>query len=158
MLAKTCTQPIELLDHDDKAVLIETGTSIQLPVYAIHHDERFHDAPNSFRPERFELQSVNELKKQSQFLPFGDGPRQCFGEKGKKNYIEFCFAQFYDAQFSILGKKLGMLQIKVGLVNILRHFTVTVNAKTIEPIVASPLDSLLTPINNIYLDFQRIVT
>lgn len=94
MLAKTCTQPIELLDHDDKAVLIETGTSIQLPVYAIHHDERFHDAPNSFRPERFELQSVNELKKQSQFLPFGDGPRQCFGEKEKKIVSNFALLNF----------------------------------------------------------------
>lgn len=94
-----------MTDFDGKTVLIESGTSIQLPVYAIHHgtlvqkvdflsktsndmffttflylDERFYDAPNSFRPERFDLQSVNELKKRGQFLPFGDGPRQCLGK------------------------------------------------------------------------------
>lgn len=50
-----------------------------------------------------------------------------------------------------------MLQLKVGLVNILRHYTITVNPKTVEPITASQLDSLLTPISDIYLDFQRIV-
>lgn len=80
MLAKTCTQPIELSDYDGKTARIEAGTSIQLPVYAIHHDERFYDAPNSFRPERFQMQSANERQKQSQFLPFGDGPRQCLGK------------------------------------------------------------------------------
>lgn len=79
MLAKTCTQSIELTDYDGKMVLIESGTSIQLPVYALHHDQRFYDAPNSFRPERFELHSANELKKRGQFLPFGDGPRVCLG-------------------------------------------------------------------------------
>lgn len=158
MLAKSCTQPIELSDYDGKTVLIETGTSIQLPVYAIHHDERFFDAPNSFQPERFELQSANDLKKRSQFLPFGDGPRQCFGKKKRINGSNFEPLMDIDAKISILGKKLGMLQMKVGLVNILRHYTIRVNPKTIEPIVASQLDSLLTPINDIYLDFQRIVT
>lgn len=58
---------------------------------------------------------------------------------------------------SLLGHKLGALQIKVGLVNIVRHYAITVNPKTVEPIVASALDSLLTPISDIYLNFQRVV-
>lgn len=82
LLAKTCTQSIDLSDFDGKTVHIETGTSVQLPIYAIHHDERFYDAPNSFRPERFEVHSANELKKRGQFLIFGDGPRQCLGKNG----------------------------------------------------------------------------
>lgn len=84
LLAKTCTQPIELTDYDGKTLAIESGTSIQLPVYAIHHDERFYEAPNSFRPERFELQTANEYKKQNQYLPFGNGPRQCLGKITEK--------------------------------------------------------------------------
>lgn len=80
LVAKTCTQSIELTDYDGKMVLIEPKTSIQLPVFALHHDSRFYDSPNAFCPERFELQSANELKKRGQFLPFGDGPRQCLGE------------------------------------------------------------------------------
>lgn len=79
LLAKNCTQPIELCDFDGKKLLVESGTSIQLPVYAIHHDERFYEDPNIFRPERFQSVSANELKKNGRFLPFGDGPRQCIG-------------------------------------------------------------------------------
>lgn len=60
-------------------VLIEKGTSIQLPIYAIHHDGSFYDDPNEFKPERFESISVNDLRKSGIFLPFGDGPRKCIG-------------------------------------------------------------------------------
>lgn len=80
LLAKACTQPIELYDFDGTRLLVEPGTLIQLPVFAIHHDERFYDMPNSFRPERFQTLSLNELKKSGRFLPFGDGPRQCIGK------------------------------------------------------------------------------
>lgn len=80
MVAKTCTQPIELPDYDGKMLTIESGTSIQLPVYAIHHDERFYIEANTFRPDRFLLQSAKEHKKLGQFFPFGDGPRQCLGK------------------------------------------------------------------------------
>lgn len=80
LLAKNCTQPIELCDFDGKKLLVEPGTSIQLPIFAIHHDERFYDEPNSFKPHRFESQMPNELKKSGRFLPFGDGPRICLGK------------------------------------------------------------------------------
>lgn len=58
--------------------------------------------------------------------------------------------------FHILGHKMASLQLKVGLVNIVRHYAIRVNSKTVEPIAASPLDSLFIPISDIYLDFQRI--
>lgn len=49
-----------------------------------------------------------------------------------------------------------MFQIKVALVEIIRHYSIKVNSKTTEPIMASSFDALLTPIGEIYLDFQRI--
>lgn len=79
LLAKNCTQSIELDDFDGTKLIVEPGTSIQLPIFAIHHDKRFYDEPNSFKPERFESETVNELKKSGHFLPFGDGPRICLG-------------------------------------------------------------------------------
>lgn len=51
-----------------------------------------------------------------------------------------------------------MFQIKIGLIEIIRHFSISVNAKMCEPVHASSLDSLLTPISDIYLDFQRFRT
>lgn len=83
LLAKNCTQAIELCDFDDTKLLVEPGTSIQLPVYAIAHDDRFYDEPNSFKPQRFESQPANELKKNGLFLPFGSGPRICLGKSNK---------------------------------------------------------------------------
>lgn len=57
---------------------------------------------------------------------------------------------------SFLGQKFALYQIKLALLEIVRHYLITVNSKTTEPITASSLDSLLTPISPIYLDFQRI--
>lgn len=87
LLAKNCTQAIELCDFDGTKLLVEPGTSIQLPVYAIAHDDRFYDEPNSFKPQRFEFQPANELKKSGKFLPFGNGPRICLG-KSKSNQFD----------------------------------------------------------------------
>lgn len=154
LLAKNCTQPIELYDFDGTKLLVETGTSIQLPVFAIHHDDRFYQEPNSFKPQRFESQPSNELKKSGHFLPFGDGLRICMG-------IEWIllFNDILTNQNSIIpftGQKFAVFQIKLALVELVRQYSITVNSKTTEPIIASPLDSLLTPISEIYLDFARI--
>lgn len=153
LLAKACTQPIELCDFDGNRLLVEPGTSIQLPVFAIHHDERFYDEPNSFRPERFQTVPSNELKKSGRFLPFGDGQRQCIGKSNESNQFN-CIPLNKPISFS--GQKFANYQIKLALVEIVRHYMITVNSKTTEPLIATSLDSLLTPITDIYLDFQRI--
>lgn len=57
---------------------------------------------------------------------------------------------------SFSGQKFAMFQIKLALVEIVRRYSITVNSMTTEPIIASSLDSLLTPITDIYLDFQRV--
>lgn len=132
LLAKNCTEQIELNDHNGKGVLIEKGTSIQIPIYAIHHDASFYDDPNEFKPERFESISVNDLRKNGIFLPFGDGPRKCIGQR---------FATY---------------QIKFGLIETIRHYSLSVNHKMTTTIAASALDSLLTPISDIHLDLYHL--
>lgn len=97
LLAKNCTQPIELFDFDDRKLLVEPGTSIQLPVFAIHHDQRFYDEPNSFKPERFESMASGEMNKSGIFLPFGNGPRICLG---KMTPIGFSFKAIFFSFFA----------------------------------------------------------
>lgn len=50
--------------------IIKKGTSVFIPVYAIHHDSRFYYDPEVFDPERF---SQEEIRKRPNctFLPFG---------------------------------------------------------------------------------------
>lgn len=79
-MAKKCTQSIELYDYDGKKFLLDRDTSVQLPIYAIHHDENFFDEPNNFKPERFDVLSVKDLRKNGIFLPFGNGLRICLGK------------------------------------------------------------------------------
>jgi cytochrome P450 len=53
-------------------------TNIVLPVYHIHHDARWWDAPEEFRPERFQKEKMKDMPRFA-YLPFGGGPRLCIG-------------------------------------------------------------------------------
>lgn len=80
LLAKTCSEPIEIYDYDGKVAKIEKGTCIQLPLYAIHHDADHYPEPDTFTPERFDAKSLQELRENGRFMPFGKGPRICIGD------------------------------------------------------------------------------
>ncbi|KAJ7471054.1 cytochrome P450 [Mycena latifolia] len=50
---------------------IPAGTSLTVDIYAIHHTETSWEDPHSFRPDRFEKNSLKS------WVPFALGPRQC---------------------------------------------------------------------------------
>jgi cytochrome P450 len=57
---------------------LKAGSLVLLPVYVVHHDERWWSDPYTFNPERF---SAEEEAKQHKYayMPFGGGPRVCIG-------------------------------------------------------------------------------
>ncbi|NNM70855.1 cytochrome P450 [Enterovirga aerilata] len=57
---------------------IPAGTSVYVPVYAIHRHVRLWDEPDRFDPERF-VPSVVKARHRYAYLPFGAGPRICIG-------------------------------------------------------------------------------
>jgi cytochrome P450 len=58
--------------------LIKAGTSIAIPIYALHrHLKRWRD-PNAFDPTRFSAVNEGEISRY-QYMPFGAGPRICIG-------------------------------------------------------------------------------
>ncbi len=57
---------------------VPAGTIIIVPVYAVHHDARWFDEPDTFRPERFAKEAAATLPKFA-YLPFSGGPRVCIG-------------------------------------------------------------------------------
>ena len=69
----------------DSKIVIEPGTSVTIPVYALHKDPRYYTDPEKFEPERF---TGNNFKPSGCFLPFGDGPRICIG-KAFNNHKDF---------------------------------------------------------------------
>ena len=48
------------------------------PTWVVHRDPRWYDAPEAFRPERWEGDLARRLPRFGYF-PFGGGPRQCIG-------------------------------------------------------------------------------
>ncbi len=57
---------------------IPRGATVIIPIYSIHHDERFWPEPETFDPERFLGQNAKG-RHRSAYLPFGGGRRVCIG-------------------------------------------------------------------------------
>jgi cytochrome P450 len=57
---------------------IPKGCGVSLAQWVVHRDPRWYDAPEEFRPERWEGDLLKRLPRFAYF-PFGGGPRQCIG-------------------------------------------------------------------------------
>lgn len=55
---------------------IAKGSEVNIISYATHHDARWWDEPEAFRPERFNPQCETQFPKLA-YLPFSNGPRVC---------------------------------------------------------------------------------
>jgi cytochrome P450 len=58
--------------------LIKAGTSIAIPIYAMHRHRKRWRHPNAFDPTRFAPEHEGEISRY-QYMPFGAGPRICIG-------------------------------------------------------------------------------
>lgn len=57
---------------------IPEGSTLSLPQWNVHRDERWYDDPEQFRPERWTDGLEEELPEYA-YYPFGGGPRHCIG-------------------------------------------------------------------------------
>ena len=57
---------------------VEPGTSVLMPIYAIHRHTRRWERPDEFDPTRFDPGREDEIPRY-QYMPFGAGPRVCIG-------------------------------------------------------------------------------
>ena len=75
---------------------IPKHTHVFYNLYAIHHDERYWDEPEEFRPERWLDKEGNFFPgAHAPFLPFSAGKRVCFGEALAKMELFLVLAQMY---------------------------------------------------------------
>ena len=70
------------------SVSIPKDTIINVPVYAIHKDPNIYPNPEKFDPERFDEIS-EKARHPMNYLPFGDGPRNCIGKCKKSLNVWF---------------------------------------------------------------------
>ncbi|PNF15722.1 Cytochrome P450 6k1 [Cryptotermes secundus] len=126
-VTRECTKTIKLPGTD---VTVEKGVHVLLPILALHRDPKYYPDPERFDPERF---SEEERKKRPQFsyIPFGEGPRLC------------------------IGMRFAMMQVKVGLINVLSKFEVQASDKT--PPIAE-IDTravIMTPKGGMWLNLVK---
>ncbi|XP_044009989.1 probable cytochrome P450 6a14 [Aphidius gifuensis] len=110
---------------------IEKGTTVNIPVYAIHHDPSFYPSPEKFDPERF-TDSAKAQRHPMTFLAFGDGPKNCIG-------LRFAGYQF-----------------KLGIIKILKNYRVKPSKSTVVPYEIDKGSFILTPKNGIHLVFEPL--
>ncbi|XP_055697201.1 cytochrome P450 6a9-like [Phlebotomus papatasi] len=115
----------------DTKHIIEKGTSVQIPIYAIHHDPEFYPDPDKFDPERFTEENMKN-RNSCAWIPFGDGPRNC------------------------VGMRFGMMQTRVGLANLLSKYRVKTSPKTPIPMVMDPQTVVLSPKGGMWLHVEKV--
>jgi cytochrome P450 len=93
--------------------VIPKNTLILMSIYELHRHSRFWDAPDAYRPERFDADQVKDL--QEYYYPFGAGPRMC------------------------VGNNFAMYEMILTVAQILKNYTLTTNSESVE---INPLISL----------------
>lgn len=110
MLPRVVTRDYQI--PDTKSVL-EKGTRVLVPVYAIHRDPEFYPDPDRFDPERFSEENKKN-RPHFAYLPFGEGPRIC------------------------IGLRFAMMQMKSALAVILRSYHVSPSRDSVYPMSFEP--------------------
>lgn len=85
-LLRLCQEDYQVPDSN---LTLEKGTSVLIPIRAIHNDEDIYLEPRKFNPDRFSQEEMVKRHPQS-FLGFGDGPRNCIGSRFAKMQMCVC--------------------------------------------------------------------
>ncbi|KAL0810957.1 hypothetical protein ABMA28_010251 [Loxostege sticticalis] len=102
----------------DSNLTIDKDINIMIPVHAIQMDEKFFEEPKKFIPERFSPENIHKIQNHT-YLPFGEGPRACIGER------------------------LGLMQSLAGLAAILSKFSVAPSRSSKREPEADPFSGII---------------
>ncbi|XP_065092310.1 probable cytochrome P450 6a19 [Ochlerotatus camptorhynchus] len=127
-ILRNVTKPYHVPDMN---VTLEQGYRVLLPVYAIHHDSQYYPEPEKFDPDRFSPEATTK-RHQMAFVPFGEGPRMC------------------------IGLRFGMMQARVGLAYLLKHFRFTLSSKTPSPLKIMANSTILASEGGLWLNIEKL--
>jgi len=111
--------------------VIKKGMPILIPAGAMHRDERLYPNPDTFDPENFSPDRVKE-RDSIEWLPFGDGPRNC------------------------IGMRFGQMQARIGLALLIKDFRFSVCEKTAIPMKYDKEQFLISSESGITLKVERV--
>ncbi|KAK9885354.1 hypothetical protein WA026_010851 [Henosepilachna vigintioctopunctata] len=121
---------IEPETPDETAVHINKGDIIWIPIFAIHHDEKYWPNPEKFDPDRFSAENKMKIVPGT-YIPFGIGPRTC------------------------IATRFVIQEIKILLYEIISTFEIVVTEKTLIPCQPYKKSSALLPGEGFWFGLQR---
>jgi cytochrome P450 len=74
IIARTSIEPFQIGGYDFPA-----GATVLMSQWVMHHNPRYYEDPDTFRPERW-LEGLADRLPAGAYFPFGDGPRRCIGQ------------------------------------------------------------------------------
>ena len=127
-MTRRCTKDYKVPGSD---LVLEKGSTVEIPIYSYQHDEEYFPNPSKFDPERFNDDNKHKIN-MSAYLPFGDGPRNC------------------------LGLRFGLMQVKLGIVKLVKSYEITPSHETTIPMKFVPSSFFLAPVNDMWLTVKKI--
>ncbi|XP_051160610.1 probable cytochrome P450 6a13 [Leptopilina boulardi] len=128
LLSRKCEGPYKIPGTE---IELPAGMRVIIPIYGLHHDANNYPDPEIFDPERF-----NEENKKKRhpfvYLPFGDGPRGC------------------------IGQRFAYLQTKMGIITFLRNHRVELCEKSAIPLIFSRRNYMTSSEKGIWLKIVSI--
>lgn len=127
-LDRVCAKEFELPPAipNGKEIVVKAGTSICIPVHALHHDSNYYSQPNKFDPDRFLNGDVDSFV----YMPFGLGPRIC------------------------IATRFALMEMKVMLFYLVWHCDLESNIKTRIPMVFSKKSYFMTAEGDFWLKLR----
>ncbi|XP_074030272.1 cytochrome P450 6a2-like [Leptinotarsa decemlineata] len=128
VLQRKCVKDYKMRDSE---IVIEKGTAVLIPIISLHMDPDYYPQPTKFDPERF-TPEMKQARNPFLHIPFGEGPRNC------------------------IGLRFGMMQSKIGLIQILKNFKLSISPNTNMPLQLDRDAFLLKSVETLYLRAERI--
>ncbi|XP_033365841.1 cytochrome P450 6k1-like [Bombus vosnesenskii] len=114
-------------------LVLEKGIPIFISMMGLHKDPRYFPNPEKYDPLRF-TEEAKRARPSFVYLPFGEGPHAC------------------------IGLRLGLMQSKLGVVQVLKDYEVSPCEKTKTPVVLDPKGLTTISLGGLYLNIRKITT
>ncbi|XP_045184472.2 cytochrome P450 3A18-like [Mercenaria mercenaria] len=124
-ISRVCTESCTI-----RGVTFKKGMVVRVMTSPMYKDDTLFHQPEKFIPDRFSKVNRQNQSHQYSFLPFGQGPRKC------------------------PGQKLAMIQVKLAIINIVRNYTLDTGRHTKIP-VQEALRPSLTPAHGVHIKMSK---
>lgn len=114
-------------------LVLEKGTPVYISMLGMHYDPQYFQDPEKFDPLRF-TEEAKKSRPNCVYFPFGEGPRIC------------------------IGMRLGLMQSKLGIVQVLKDHEVSACKQTPDPMILDPKGLTTTALGGIYLNIRKLRT